>query len=195
MDPKASESKISLINEWHDNYANKTSRLLDPSDERLALIDEKNDQLEVYAFKLTRFDGCFKKLEEHEPSTVDVRAQVSLIDMSYKQFFGQTWLGPFKRLKLNKSGGQGPIGTLEYDETVFLSTRLFDEHILYVIELVAKLNGKLVSIGWSAYRPFSRNTDESAAMSSRLGVYYGTPRAMLFMDEPFESNLLLLLLY
>lgn len=98
--------------------------------------------------------------------------------MTYKRFFGLTWIGPAK--KMNKSNG-----SLDYDELVYLSTPIKDEHVLIVIELVSNIkDGKRKAVGWTAFRPFS-STKES---TRRLCFYTGTPRALLLIDEPFEKN-------
>ncbi len=99
--------------------------------------------------------------------------------MTYKKFFGRTWVGPPKKL---------PKDNLGYNETIFFCTSIKDEHILIVIEVVARLkNNSLKSCGWTAFRPFNKaNMNNFSAQ--RIGMYIGTPRVLLFMDEPYESN-------
>ena len=188
-DPSPSAG-ASGLNEWHEVFSKKASKVIEPCDERWAIIRDRGSPVQVYAFRIAQIDGCFKKLEEYEHSSHDLSVRVSVLDMSYKQFIGRTWEGPFKVLRVNKSSGAAPTGSINYDETVFLSTPIDDEHVLFVLELVAKPHGAdgPVSIGWSAFRPFSSNSQADAG-ASRLGVYYGTPRALLFMDDPFESKL------
>jgi hypothetical protein len=70
--------------------------------------------------------------------------------MTYKKFYGSTWIGPCKKnLKQNDE--------LNYDESVFFSTPIYDEHIYIVVEIVyqSKTTGRVQSCGWSAFRPFS----------------------------------------
>ena len=98
--------------------------------------------------------------------------------MTFKHFFGRTWVGSAK--KLTKEN-------LVYNESVIFCTAIKDEHILLVIELVSRLkNSTLKSLGWSAFRPFSSSNLENNS-AQRVGFYLGTPRALLFIDEPFES--------
>jgi hypothetical protein len=108
--------------------------------------------------------------------------------MAYKKFFGLTWQGPFKKSSQNKG-----FIDMSYDELVHLLTSINnDEHILIVIEIVGKMSNKLTSLGWTAFRPFAKNKNESISNSLRLPLYHGTLRSLLFIEEPFESNFLIL---
>jgi hypothetical protein len=83
-----------------------------------------------------------------------IQMRLSLFDMTYKQFFGRTWVGPFK--KHGKNDGD----TINYNEIVYLSTPIVDDHVLIVIELAAKSkDDDIHSVGWSAIRPLGPSQD------------------------------------
>ncbi len=72
-------------------------------------------------------------------------------DMTYKQFFGLTWKGP----------ARVAVDSVNYDESVFFCSSIFDERILCVIEIVEKtVNKQTVSCGWTAFRPFATEANE-----------------------------------
>lgn len=73
----------------------------------------------------------------------------------------------------------------DYDENVFFSSSLVDSNILIVIEVVAQLDDYYLSMGWSALRPFEAESNNESL--KKLPLFYGTPRALLFMDDQFES--------
>ena len=85
-----------------------------------------------------------------------IQIRLSLFDMTYKQFFGRTWIGPYKKV------AKADSDSLNYNETVYLSTPIVDDHILVVIEITAKSkDDDLHSVGWSAFRPLGPSQDNS----------------------------------
>ena len=111
-----------------------------------------------------------------------VQVRLSFFDMTYTNFYGRTWKGPFKTFKSSQSKPK-----LLYDENVYFHTSIRDTHILLVIELVAEYgNNKFMSLGWTAFRPFANNNLKNKP-SERLDFYHGTPRALIFMQDPFEG--------
>ena len=99
--------------------------------------------------------------------------------MTYKQFFGRTWIGPSKRFFREN-------GHLNYNECVYFCSPIKDEHILLVVEIVGKLqNGKLKSFGWSALRPFS--SSNYSDYSDKRFVYH----FMIINNFEFLNNYLI----
>lgn len=105
--------------------------------------------------------------------------QLNFFDSQFKKFFGNTWIGPGKKLTSRNDD-------LAYDEHVYFSSAIRDSaHILVVFELVGRnTNGKFQSFGWTAFRPFA----DTNVKNQELPVYSGTLRALLFTNDPFESN-------
>ena len=86
-----------------------------------------------------------------------VQVRLSLFDMTYKQFFGRTWIGPYKKV------GKTDSESINYNEIVYLSTPIVDDHILIVIEVTAKSkDDDLHSVGWFAARILSPSQDNSS---------------------------------
>ena len=97
-----------------------------------------------------------KTKKESDGNNLSIQLRLSLVDMAYKQFFGRTWSGPFR--KLNKS----ETDLLNYAEIVYLSTPIVDDHVLIVIEIVGKTKSDtLKSLGWTAVRVLSAASDLS----------------------------------
>lgn len=55
-----------------------------------------------------------------------------------------------------------------------------------MIEVVAQLEDDYYSLGWSAFRPFDEQSSNESL--KKMSIFNGTPRALLFMDDQFESN-------
>ncbi|CAF0840751.1 unnamed protein product [Brachionus calyciflorus] len=165
---------LDSLSEWRQIFFNCASKILPPHEARLEEIKEKNLPVEFYCIDLEKLDGIFNKLQESEQNS-KINLNLSFFDMRFSQFFGLTWSSPSK--KMNKSSGGLDLG-----EKVYFSTALKDEHILIVVEIVAQTkDSRPKSCGWTCFRPFSNERE-----SKRLGFYSGTPRALLFIDEPFE---------
>ena len=79
-----------------------------------------------------------------------IQLRLSLFDMTYKQYFGRTWIGPFKKIV------KADNDSINYNEAVFLSTPIVDDHVLIVVEVVSKTRSDhLNSVGWVALRALS----------------------------------------
>lgn len=110
----------------------------------------------------------------------EIVINVTLFDVTYKQFFGLTCITPGKQPHAKSTNLH-----CDLDESIFLATSIRDNHILLVCEIVASQgDGKDKSLGWTAFRPFS--TDNR--VTGKLDIYKGTPRALMFLDDPFESK-------
>lgn len=75
-----------------------------------------------------------------------------MLDLTYKQYFGRTWVGPLKQLGKSVS---------DYDESVYFSTSFNDPNILLVIELIAQCEEDYLSLGWTALRIFDSETNDN----------------------------------
>lgn len=171
MDDKILDS----MSDWKEYFFGHTSKVLSPHEARLEEIKEKNLPVEFFCIELDSVEGLSLKLQESEQNS-KISLNLSLFDASFKRFYGITWPSPGK--KVNKSSGK-----LELNELSYFSTALKDEHILIVIEIVINLKERPKSCGWTFFRPFNSEKESK----KRLGFYYGTPRAIFFMEEPFET--------
>ena len=74
--------------------------------------------------------------------------------MTFKKFFGRTWIGPSKSFEKS---------AVDYDESLYFSLSFNDKNILLVIELVAQNEeGDFFSIGWSTFRPFGTESNSES---------------------------------
>lgn len=165
---------LDSMSDWKDYFFGFSSKVLNPHEARLEEIKEKNLPVDFFCIELDSVDGLWLKLQKPEQHS-KISLNISLFDINFKRFYGLTWSSPGK--KVNQSSGK-----LELNELSYFSTALKDEHIIIVIEIVANLNERPKSCGWTFFRPFT-SKDESLR---RLGFYYGTPRAIFFMEEPLE---------
>ncbi|XP_074655528.1 nephrocystin-4-like isoform X2 [Tubulanus polymorphus] len=126
--------------------------------------------------------------------------RVSLFDITYSQFFGRTWNGPWLKAKASNSAEGRP--KLNYNQNIYLHTSINDDTLLLVVELIAAVtrddgSKDITSCGWSFFRPFRYEGDmvdlssASTAPAQKMEVLHGSPRALLYMDEPLESNMAL----
>ncbi|KAL8622715.1 hypothetical protein ACOMHN_009349 [Nucella lapillus] len=127
---------------------------------------------------------------------VSYQLGVSLYDAGFKQFFGRQWMGPVME-------GRGTEGSkLQYNMCVYFHTSISSRQLAVVVEVVAHTiapdgRPRQVSCGWTFLRPFASEDDlpdltrGPSAPTQKVEMYYGSPRALYFMDEPIESNQLL----
>ena len=203
MSDGRSSSNISLSHpskEWNKCYFKKAIKIISPNVDRLTECLQKELPVRTYQFKLSQISGAFKNvtvsfdffqaklfyfchlkvfLQNHQNKNQEIEVHVSLFDTIYKQFFGNTCPGPGKATTVANG-----VAVCKYNESVFLSTAFDDNHILIVCELIVSKNGQKTSIGWSAFRPF----DPKAVDPQRMTIYLGTPRALFFLEDPFESK-------
>ncbi|XP_041378583.1 nephrocystin-4-like [Gigantopelta aegis] len=119
---------------------------------------------------------------------------VSLYDVAFQQFFGRQWLGPL--IEGKRSGAK-----LHYNQTIYLHTSIASTSVVVVVEVIAIVQEghqqKRLSCGWGIIRPFKQDAEltdtayEQKLPIHKSEIYYGTPRALFFMDDPIESNRLL----
>ncbi|KAL5014616.1 hypothetical protein ScPMuIL_008886 [Solemya velum] len=146
---------------------------------------------------LSNVDGVTAKSEEKK--SIQYQLCVSLFDLAYRQFFGRQWLGP---LMSSHGGGGQKKPRLKYNQNIYFHTSIQNTSVVCVVELVSlvvdgKGNQRRSSQGWGIVRPFKDGVDlPDSARNVQLNVqkvplYYGTPRALFFMDEPIDANSIL----
>ncbi len=162
--------------EWNECYFGKATKLISPPIDRLTAAAQDNEPIKVYQLRFN--DIRTPKIKSNNNQGLQVHA--SLFDITYKQFYGRTCMGAFKSVNLEKG-----VAVCKYDESMFLATAISHMHVLNVCELVTISEGKETSLGWSAFRPFGDSDEKSM---HKIDVYAGTPRALLFLDDPFESR-------
>jgi hypothetical protein len=93
----------------------------------------------------------FEQIKIPEAAVSPFFVQMSFFDVTYRKFFGHTWIGP---------GVRAGSHELNYDESVFFCTPFTDEHILIIVEVVAHdKDGNMQSFGWSFFKPFSTSEE------------------------------------
>ncbi len=168
--------KNTTSNEWIESYFGKATRLISPPIDRLTTSAQNNEPIKVY--QLTFNELRTSKIKSNSNQGLQIHA--SLFDTTYKQFYGRTCMAEFKSIQIEKG-----VATCKNEESMFLATSITHMHLLIVCELVTINDGKETSLGWSAFRPFGE--DDGRSMH-KLDVYAGTARALLFLDDPFESR-------
>ncbi|XP_071945028.1 nephrocystin-4-like [Antedon mediterranea] len=120
--------------------------------------------------------------------------RLSLFDVTFKRFFGRTWKGPKKACKGASTGNP----KLHYNMPVYFHTSLTDPNIVLVIEVVGTMypkNGEAqqISCGWGLLKPFEQedivdSSDGKPAVSQKVDLMHGTPRALLFVNGDIEDD-------
>ncbi|XP_060072495.1 nephrocystin-4-like isoform X2 [Ylistrum balloti] len=134
---------------------------------------------------------------QNETKTVEYQLSVGLYDLNFRHFFGRQWVGPFASMNANQKKPK-----LKYNQNVYFHTSLGNASIAGVVEVVATVREedgkqKKFSCGWGLIHVFKSNEDlpdfgrASNLPVQKIQMYYGTPRALLFMEEPIESNSML----
>ncbi|KAH3821253.1 hypothetical protein DPMN_123015 [Dreissena polymorpha] len=127
-------------------------------------------------------------------SNLEFQLRVSLFDLAYHQFFGRQWAGQYEGLQ-GVGGASKP--KLRLSQNIYFHTNIKSSNIAAVVELVASgldENSRLkkVSCGWGVIRPFKEEElpDTGRGIKQpiqKCQLYYGSPRALFFIDEPFED--------
>ncbi|XP_013402548.1 nephrocystin-4 isoform X2 [Lingula anatina] len=161
---------------------------------------QKRAEEDSYPFCLSIkiIDGI--PIKDEDKKGVHYQLRLSLFDVTYKQFFGRTWIGPESTAK-----STGQKFKVNFNQNVYFHTTLNDLSIVLVVELVAVSFDKSGhkrhrSCGWGMVRIFKYEgemEDTSSGKqgpSQRVDLYHGTPRALLYLEDPIESNELLQLI-
>ncbi|CAH1775289.1 unnamed protein product [Owenia fusiformis] len=145
-----------------------------------------------FCISIRNVEGLVQKIDTGQ---AEFEISMSLFDVTYKQFFGHTWHGPAMQAKT----AAGQKLRLNYNQNVYLHTSLNDLNIIAVLEVAAVTygdNGKQErhSCGWGLFRVFKYEGDmldtnsASPAPTQKIDIYHGSPRALLYMEDPIESN-------
>ncbi|XP_046554926.1 LOW QUALITY PROTEIN: nephrocystin-4-like [Haliotis rubra] len=161
----------------------------------------KFDDLVPFCLNLKKVDGIVSPAAA--AALVNTRAEyqlsVSLYDVAFRQFCGRQWLGP----TMAGRGGATSLPKLQYNQHVYFHTCITNISLVAVVEIIAHTyddsgQRQAVACGWGFIRPFKNNDElpDSArniqlTTQQKIEMYYGSPRALLFMDDPLESNQLL----
>ncbi|XP_039611926.1 nephrocystin-4 isoform X1 [Polypterus senegalus] len=132
---------------------------------------------------------------------VQLQVRVTLFDISYRHFFGQTWKSPTKAVK-NVSGQMPKV---PFNEAIYFHTPLNHPNIVAVVEIVALAQKKgsserTISCGFGIVRLFPGQSDSTqhgmTKQEKRLNLFHGTPRALLNPEllEPTEQSKFLTLI-
>ncbi|ESO88791.1 hypothetical protein LOTGIDRAFT_125375, partial [Lottia gigantea] len=124
-------------------------------------------------------------------SQAEYQISVSLFDLKFKCFFGKQWIGPVVPCGQSKK--------INYKQNIYFHTAYKNSNILGVIEIIVHTTdefGKVrrLSCGWGVIRFFKHNEDipdSSRGLPLTLqtsAIYYGSPRALFFLEDPLEEN-------
>ncbi|XP_077998235.1 nephrocystin-4-like [Glandiceps talaboti] len=163
----------------------------------LPLPGERNEETQDaistgYCFNLQAVEGI--QVPDKGGKRTDYEIRVTLFDATYKKFFGRTWVGPAKPVKIAST----QKGRLQYNVPIYFHTSLNDVNIVAVVEVIAVVTTKKnkiqrVSCGWGIIRPFKASNLNDLSSSTpepvkRMDIYHGSPRALLYLDDNIEKN-------
>nr|XP_002122811.1 nephrocystin-4 isoform X1 [Ciona intestinalis] len=128
----------------------------------------------------------------------EYETRFTLFDLLHHKFIGRTWKG--KPVKCS----EGQSSNVSFNQPVYFHTSLLDNNILLVVEIVKiqtpknplpndKPAKKLSCLGWGIVRLFKsgqqlKDVSELGDQAKKFDVYQGSPRALLYMEDPVESN-------
>jgi nephrocystin-4 len=162
----------------------------------LPFAGERTDEVATnlstsYNIHIQQLDGLQLKGEELK---VEYEVRLHLYDVTYKVFFGKSWIGPRRMIKKDTSQGS----RLHYNVPIYFHTSLADPNIILVIEIVqvsVSKNGhvQLLSNGWGILRLFQQGdyTDTSQSTPSvirRQELFHGSPRALFFLGDDISGK-------
>ncbi|CAC5423619.1 NPHP4 [Mytilus coruscus] len=182
---------VSAARQWKDLFEKNVH--LPPAFDR---VHTAHDISTPFCIGLKSIEGLSHRLDVGKQPEYQVR--VSLYDATYKNFLGRQWLGP---LHTAQGGGENKP-RLKYNQNVYFHTSINSIGVMAIVEVISITmdqngNMKYNPCGWTIVRIFK--TDEELPDSSRsstvpvqkIQIYYGSPRALYFMEEPLEENNLL----
>ncbi|XP_021379713.1 nephrocystin-4-like isoform X2 [Mizuhopecten yessoensis] len=131
---------------------------------------------------------------QNESKTVEYQLSISLYDLNFRHFFGRQWIGPYTSMNANQKKPK-----LKYNQNVYFHTSLGNASLAGVVEAVATVREedgkqKKSTCAWGLIRIFKSNEDlpdfgrASNLPVQKIQMFYGTPRALFFMEEPIESD-------
>ncbi|XP_076806447.1 nephrocystin-4-like isoform X2 [Clavelina lepadiformis] len=155
-----------------------------------------------YQFNLQSVTGHLN-LNTPDAYNLEYEIRLTLFDVLYGRFIGRTWRS--RKVRSTQSEEQGQHSQIKLDLPVYFHTPILDSTILLVIEIVTYLTPKNPlpgqenvtkqrSLGWGVLRLFQSGvlikdiSDGGEIPTRRLDVYQGSPRALLYMKDPIESD-------
>ncbi|XP_038060969.1 nephrocystin-4-like [Patiria miniata] len=168
-----------------------------PASYRRTLVAQEggSDDWVPFCITIVCVDGLSQGyVNEEEEIKVEHEVRLHLYDVTYKVFFGRSWVGP------RQSVIKGPTNTarLPYNVPVYFHTSLADPNIVVVVEVIrvtTSRNGQVqcMSSGWGILRlfhqgDFSDTSSSTPAPVKRLDLLHGSPRALLFLGNEIEGN-------
>uniref|UniRef100_H2ZKT2 Nephrocystin-4 n=1 Tax=Ciona savignyi TaxID=51511 RepID=H2ZKT2_CIOSA len=133
-----------------------------------------------------------------EVYNTEYEIRLSLFDLIHHSFIGRTWRS--KPVKCN----DGQPSQVNFNQPVYFHTSLLDNNVLLAVEIV-KLQTpknplpneqpvkKLSTLGWGIVRLFKsgeqlKDVSEHGDQTRKFDVFQGSPRALLYMEDPVETN-------
>ncbi|XP_022085519.1 nephrocystin-4-like isoform X2 [Acanthaster planci] len=167
-----------------------------PASYRRTLVEKATSEDWVpFCVTLLSIDGLGPMFSEKEEDIkVEYEVRLHLYDVTYKMFFGRSWVGPRQSTK------RGPANTsrLSYNVPVYFHTSLADQNIVLVVEVVRVTTSRggevqLMACGWGILRlfhqgDFSDTSHSTPAPVKRLDLLHGSPRALFFVGDDIEGN-------
>ncbi|CAM4766790.1 unnamed protein product [Rotaria magnacalcarata] len=120
----------------------------------------------------------------------EVQFTATLFDNLYKRFYGQTWFSAWHRGKLNTDG----FFRVNLTEPLYCHIPLKNDQNWLVIQFIfrsgeaAEDRDELVG-GWTyiKLKPWTDEDDITKPIINRHSIYHGSPRALMFLNEPIEA--------
>ncbi|KAG1667833.1 Nephrocystin-4 [Nymphon striatum] len=161
--------------------------LLPPAWDRLY---RRSDQVFALRIIFQTIDGLLPLSNVQVGEKLECELRVTLFDITYKQFFGKTWISPKIDVKMAKDI------KIHLNKSVYFHTSFADQSIALVVEIIfSQSPNKIINSGWTFLRIFQTegeisdiNSSGSPSHHRKLDIYNGSPRALLFLEEPIESN-------
>ncbi|CAF1455211.1 unnamed protein product [Adineta steineri] len=120
----------------------------------------------------------------------EVQFTATLFDNLYKRFYGQTWFSGWHRGKLATDS----FFRVNLSEPLYCHIPLKNDQNCLVIQFIFRSGedkpdrDELVG-GWTVIKlkPWTADDDITKAISNRQPLYQGSPRALMFLNEPLET--------
>ncbi|CAF1495816.1 unnamed protein product [Adineta ricciae] len=120
----------------------------------------------------------------------EVQFTATLFDNLYKRFYGQTWFSTWHRGKLATDS----FFRVNLAEPLYCHIPMKNDQNCLVVQFIFRTGEdrddrvELVG-GWTVIRlkPWTADDDSTKPISNRCPLYQGSPRALMFLNEPVES--------
>ncbi|CAF0762294.1 unnamed protein product [Rotaria sordida] len=185
---------MEAVNNWHDRVIQSSFGVPHPAeiDAQKPLVDAKDTGSNIVPFRI-----LIKSLEIL-PSSVssslatpyEVQFTATLFDNLYKRFYGQTWFSAWHRGKVATDG----FFRVNLNEPLYCHIPLKNDQNCLIVQSIFRSGEQsedrleLVG-GWTIIKlqPWTEDDDITKAISNRQPLYHGSPRALMFLHEPFET--------